>query len=382
VNDQEAVAAFPDGVLWSYLGTTPDLPGQLQAWRRALGLADAGAEESVEEARLRLAAHLRDRRVLLVIDDVWEPEHAQPLLVGGVRCRTLLTTRNTRVAEALAAPADIYRLECLSEEDSVKLLQVLAPEVVERHPKECAELSRELEGLPLALQVAGRLLHVEASRGWSVEELLRELRSGAELLKRQAPPQMAEVLGQAAPTVVVLLKKSTDTLNETDRGRFAALGGLREKPAPFNLRAMSAAWGTEDPKPTVDEGNLREAVATFSRQEALASELGDQKQRSCALVDLGNTFLRAGDRSQALVCYRKSAAIAIQSGDRLGEGIARYNVARLYARAGRYAEACSLCGQALRLLEGVGAREADLVRRKLAEWRAADLGSFSFEISQ
>jgi hypothetical protein len=43
---------------------------------------------------------------------------------------------------------------------------------------------RLLEGLPLALQVAGHMLNVEAGYGFSVSDLPAELREGAKLLVR------------------------------------------------------------------------------------------------------------------------------------------------------------------------------------------------------
>jgi hypothetical protein len=47
-----------------------------------------------------------------------------------------------------------------------------------------------------------------------------------------------------------LLKRSTDSLDEETRLRFALLGLFVPKPAAFNLQAMAAAWDVDDPKPT------------------------------------------------------------------------------------------------------------------------------------
>jgi hypothetical protein len=55
------------------------------------------------------------------------------------------------------------------------------------------------------------------------------------------------------PTVATLLKRSTDTLKESTRERFALLGLFVPKPATFDLGAMSAIWDVEDPKPTARE---------------------------------------------------------------------------------------------------------------------------------
>lgn len=251
-NDPDVSNAFPDGHLWASLGTKPDLFSELDSWARALGVTDLLQEKTLEKASRRMAAVLRSRRLLLIIDDVWEVQHARALMVGGPGCAALITTRNTSVANALATPENIYVLERLSDDASLELLGRLAPHVVRDYRKECLNLAHELEGLPLALQVAGRMLHAEETRGWNVRDLLRELRSAAALLEREAPPDMADLVNQTTPTIVALLKKSTDLLGGTTRERFALLGVVREKPATFDLKFMRIQWETDEPKPTAD----------------------------------------------------------------------------------------------------------------------------------
>src|SRR5262249_18506542 len=108
----------------------------------------------------------------------------------------------------------------------------------------------EMECLPLSIQVAGRLLHVEASRGFDVTELLRELREGITLLHAHAPVSQAEVSTETVPTVTFLLARSTDRLEAETQERFAQLGAFAPKPATFDLAALRVAWGTQEPEPT------------------------------------------------------------------------------------------------------------------------------------
>jgi replication-associated recombination protein RarA len=83
-NDAETAAAFPDGgPLWASLGLKPDPFSELDSWARSFGVNDLSQEKSIEKASHRMAAILRDRRLLLIIDDVWEVAHAKPLMVGG-----------------------------------------------------------------------------------------------------------------------------------------------------------------------------------------------------------------------------------------------------------------------------------------------------------
>jgi hypothetical protein len=188
--------------------------------------------------------------MLLIIDDIWESAHAMPFSIGGQHCATIFTTRMNNVAQSLAVAADdIYKLPILSEEKSIELIETLAPEAVSQHLNETRELVRDLEGLPLALQVAGRLLRVEMNLGWGVSDLLAELREGARLLQAQAPADRRE--HDAIPTVAALLQKRVNLLDDDSRERFALLGVFAPKPATFDLDAMKAVWMADNPRDTV-----------------------------------------------------------------------------------------------------------------------------------
>jgi hypothetical protein len=251
-HDTEIAGRFPDGVLWTSLGQEPNILSEMAAWGRALGTEEVLKAKSVDEAQALLAGLLRDKRMLLIIDDVWKAEDAVPFKVGGAGCATLITTRLDGVANALAPVADnIYRLKVLKDEDALELLKQLAPTVVAQLPNECLVLVQELEGLPLALQVAGRLLNTEANYGFGVVELIEQLREGAKLLEATAPADRTDLVNETTPTIAALLQKSLDRLDEATRDYYAYLGVFAPKPATFDVEAMQFVWQVEDPKPTI-----------------------------------------------------------------------------------------------------------------------------------
>jgi hypothetical protein len=251
-NDEEILKAYPDGVLWVSLGQEPNLLSEMAVWGRALGNEELLHARSLEEARNQLAALLRNRRMLLIIDDVWKPEDAAPFNIGGRNCATLITTRLDGVANALAPlVSNIYRLQVLKDEDALELLKQLAPSVMKKYPYESVALVQELEGLPLALQVAGRMLNTEESYGFGVNQLIQDLQDGARLLEAKAPVEFVDLVNETTPTIAALLKKSLDRLDETTRDRYAYLGVFAPKPAMFDIEAMKFVWKVEDPKPTV-----------------------------------------------------------------------------------------------------------------------------------
>jgi hypothetical protein len=256
--DPEIAATFSDGVLWTALEQTPDLMSKIAAWGRSLGTDDLLRTPGLEEVTEKLSRLLRHKRILLIIDDIWNSAHALPFLraAAGSSCSVLATTRLTSVAVDLASKAvkssvgdNIYVLPVLTEDNALLLMRHLAPTIVEGHLEACRELVRDLEYLPLALHVAGRLLNEEAKLGLDILDLIQGIRDGAKLLPEPAPIDRAE--GAMIPTVGALIKRSTDELDEQARECFAYLGVFAPKPATFDTEAMKAVWLIEDPKPLI-----------------------------------------------------------------------------------------------------------------------------------
>jgi len=249
--DHDILATYSDGVLWTSIGQSPNLFSSLAAWGRTLGADDLLRLPVLDELTSRLNKLLSSRRMLLIVDDVWDIGSATPFLkVCSDSCAVLFTTRQTQVAQGFTnAKVKHYRLPVLGEDDAIRLLWALAPETVEKNEQVCRLLVRDLECLPLALHVAGRLLRSEAKLGWGVEQLLEDIRSGAAIVRAQAPEDRAEE-GEL-PTVKALLQKSTNLLDQRTRDYFAFLGVCAAKPATFDLDALKAVWEEQEPKPYV-----------------------------------------------------------------------------------------------------------------------------------
>ena len=240
-HDLGIMQAFPDGILWTSLGQSPVLRQVLAGWARALNVHDIAAEASETEIRERLSAALRRKRVLLIIDDAWSAKQAWDLMVGGTQCAVLVTTREDNVAKELApTEEDLYRLGVLSSSSALDLLEALAGSVIEDHHEEAENLASAVEQLPLALQVAGRLLR-EEKHSLDVASLLRDLQVPGNLLSKQVPVDV-EMSGER--TIFRLFKKSTDVLPDAARKCFAYLAPYAPKPARFNLIALAAQWKT------------------------------------------------------------------------------------------------------------------------------------------
>jgi hypothetical protein len=220
-------------------------------WGEALHVVAAGTIPPLEVLSSQIAAALRNRRLLLIVDDVWQVEHVTPFRVAGQHGAMVISSRLSAVARALAPTAtDVYRLPQLTDDAALLLLGRLAPQVVVQFREAARELVADLEGLPLAIQVAGRLLHEEMQMGWGVEHLLAELR-GARLLQEQAPSDLQGQVTSSTPTIATVLHRSILSLTEEALTRFSLLSLFAPKPATFDLKAIAALWGADDPRPTV-----------------------------------------------------------------------------------------------------------------------------------
>jgi hypothetical protein len=124
-------------------------------------------------------------------------------------------------------------------------------------------LVRDLESLPIALHVAGRLLKTEMEQGRNIPEVLKEIKEGTRLIKESVSAE--QIMEAGTPTIAALFKESTDLLDEEMQEYFAYLGAFAPKPATFDLAALKAIWQVDDPKPMVRrlvERGLLEAVGS------------------------------------------------------------------------------------------------------------------------
>jgi len=118
----EIMDHFPGGLLWATVGaqrTGADLAALVNGLSEVLsGEQSRSSDPMVAGARL---GELLDARppVLLVIDDVWEADQLAPFLVGGLRCRRLITTRNSGLVPLSSVSVFV---DAMKDEQAAELL--------------------------------------------------------------------------------------------------------------------------------------------------------------------------------------------------------------------------------------------------------------------
>ncbi|XP_022748119.1 putative disease resistance RPP13-like protein 1 [Durio zibethinus] len=129
--------------------------------------------------QVKLKEKLWGKKFLLVLDDVWNDNYnhwlalRSPFDAGEPGSKIIVTTRSSKVSSIMTNAAD-YSLQCLSEEDSLRMLahNALEREDFTGHPdlKEISlEILKKCGGLPLATKTIGGLLRTNVNYdAWKV----------------------------------------------------------------------------------------------------------------------------------------------------------------------------------------------------------------------
>src|SRR6185503_10875157 len=148
--------SFADGIVW--LGASPETE-PLDLLRRCGQLISGAPQSYANEATAttELRKLLAERRVLLVLDNIWNIEQVEHLLGSlDVNTRVLATTRDAGLATALGARA--VEITELSEDAALQQLADWVHITVDELPAAAADLARECGYLPFALALNGAML--------------------------------------------------------------------------------------------------------------------------------------------------------------------------------------------------------------------------------
>jgi tetratricopeptide (TPR) repeat protein/transcriptional regulator with XRE-family HTH domain len=237
-----------DGFLWAALGKRPNISEILSRWGTMFGIAGDGIGTKSNETWVTILREaIGTRRLLVILDDVWDYKDTIALKVGGPYCSYIATTRFPQIAASFAMPMQAaIRVPELSEENGIILLERLAPEITTYSGEKVRTLVRSVGALPLALMLAGRYLHVQ---GYSGQQ--RRLRKAMELLldakqriHLSEPVTLTDPHPSLSPEMSLSLQSvigvSDHTLNERAQSALRALSVFPAKPNTFSEEAALA----------------------------------------------------------------------------------------------------------------------------------------------
>jgi tetratricopeptide (TPR) repeat protein len=232
---------FPEGVLWAGLGQQPDLGAHLGLWAEMLGVpwAEVVRHTRPEERCQLVRSAIGARRMLLVLDDVWDLAHVRAMAVAGPACAQLVTTRSLSLATELGAASPVRVPELLIA-DGLQLLLHFIPTLPEAELPRARGLVESLGGLPLALVLIGRRLRAEAALGSEahVRQVLEDLTDPQKRLRVEVPRLPSDLQPTFPPEAPLSLHAAIELserpFDELTRAGFHALGALPPGPGTFD----------------------------------------------------------------------------------------------------------------------------------------------------
>ncbi|XP_052300764.1 probable disease resistance protein At5g63020 isoform X11 [Citrus sinensis] len=206
-----------DCVIWVVVSKDLRLEKIQEDIGKKIGLFDdSWKSKSVEEKAVDIFRSLREKRFVLLLDDIWERVDLTKVGVPlpgpqNTTSKVVFTTRSIDVCGSMESHRK-FPVACLSEEDAWELFrEKVGQETLESHHDivELAQtVARECDGLPLALLTIGRAM--------ACKRTAEEWRHAVEVLRRSA----SEFAG-LGEKVYSLLKFSYDSLqNETIKSCF------------------------------------------------------------------------------------------------------------------------------------------------------------------
>jgi len=282
-HDERIQDAFDDGVLWVTLGENPgNLVGKLEDLIYKLSEKRPGFT-SIDAASGHLAELLRDRDILLVIDDVWNSTHLEPFLQGGKQCARLVTTRNEHVL-----PADVQRIQvdAMQQQEAVQLLGsgLRSTPLPADETKTLAALATRLGEWALLLKLVSGVLRERISRGQSLPDALTYIKTA--LNNRGLTAFDDKNAQDRSHAVARTISVSLDMLSTDEKARYKELAVFPED-VDIPLVTLQKLWSATGRLNDFDTEELCERLYRFS----LLLDF-DLTKRSVRLHDVIHTYLQ------------------------------------------------------------------------------------------
>ncbi|MFD2764562.1 helix-turn-helix domain-containing protein [Micromonospora eburnea] len=244
---------------------------------RAVGVAESAIPGGVDDRSGLFRSIVRDRRLLLLLDNAAHEDQVRPLLPGNGGSLTIVTSRH-----ALAGLESVHRIELalLRREEAVELLtRIIGAERVQQETQAARDLAELCGHLPLAVRIAGQRLagrpHERVSK--LVAQLADEERRLDALQAGGLRVRAAFALSyrQLAPATRTLLRRAALAAGPDFSPESAALlADLPIRQAALCAEELVDA-GLLLPRPTVERYQFHDLLKLFAAEQ-LAVEDGTE----------------------------------------------------------------------------------------------------------
>ncbi|KAF3447924.1 hypothetical protein FNV43_RR08631 [Rhamnella rubrinervis] len=137
-----------------------------------------GEKHTVPGRARILSNFIKDKKILVIFDDVWEELELEKLGVPVGTCKILLTSRTKDVLSSKMGIQTNIQLDTLNEEDTWALFQTIVGDAAKdpNIEKVAIEVASECKGLPILVVTVANALKGKKLHSWN--DVLRSLKSG------------------------------------------------------------------------------------------------------------------------------------------------------------------------------------------------------------
>lgn len=225
------------GVLWATIGQTSTPHYHLARWAQLLGMETL--PDDLEQAKGALRLAIGTRRMLIVLDDLWELDHLACYQIGGPACQYVLTTRQTSLA--YNACDVVYRPTPLTTDQALHVLSsALPPLYAYEYQPLLRSVAEHVGNLPLALELARGYLRKAAS-----SDSQRRIQAAVSQLAH--PTCYLHLKGVTRGSMFEALQRSEKWLEVTARkALFCLATRYQSAPATFSEQQASETLRLQD----------------------------------------------------------------------------------------------------------------------------------------
>jgi hypothetical protein len=226
--------ACRDGILWVPLGKTPAEPRAQIADLVTAPVGECNGCTTLPGARAQLQAALAGKKVLLVLDDVWDEAQIKDIVELSSQCARLITTRNTFTLPFETILLDVGTME---KDDAARLLAAGLPA---GHDVRLTALANQLGYWPVLLRLANRALRQRVGQKTPMSKALDAVER--DLTRKSVvafdPARNAVERDQA---VAATVEASLELLDDDERRRYAELA-IFPQDVPIPLARAAELW--------------------------------------------------------------------------------------------------------------------------------------------